>query len=229
MAVYYAILKERQGAANEHSFDSLLEVVEHNARRGYTRLSVPYLPPAHARNALCQEFLKRSNDGEDTLVMMDVDHIYPADVVERLASHRTTNSVRYGVVGALATAKGDIPFTCFFRRDAQGDLCNLTEWDEGELVEGTVIGTGCIAIQRWVLDKLRHCAPSWFRYLYGGYPFEPTEDMYFGYECEKAGIPHYCDTSLWIPHVTFVFTDPSCWRQYLAEHPEARKTFKRQE
>ncbi len=221
MTVYYAILKERQGAANERSFDSLLNVVEHNARLGYVRMTVPYLSPAHARNAICQEFVKRAQDADDVLAMLDADHLYPQRIVEKLASHKL------GVVGALATAKGDVPFTCFFKRDAQDDLCNLTEWEDGELVQGTVVGTGCIAIQRWVLDKLNHCAPSWFRYLYGGYSFEPTEDMYFGYECEKAGIPHYCDTSLWIPHLTFVFTDPSCWREYLAEHPNARKKARR--
>ncbi len=224
MTVYYAILKERQGAANELSFDSILNVVEHNAAQGYERIAVPYMAPAHARNAICQAFLARSNDhedqrssSEDVLVMMDADHLYPRNVVERLASHRV------GVVGALATAKGDVPFTCFFKRDAHGDLCNLTEWEDGELVQGTVVGTGCIAIKRWVLAKaLKHCAPSWFRYLYGGFNYEPSEDMYFGYECEKAGIPHYCDTSLWIPHLTFVFTDASSWKEYLADHPEAR-------
>ncbi len=215
--VFYAVLKERQGVANDQCLDSVLGVVEHNARLGYRRLAVPYLPPAHARNAICQEFLKQSQDAEDVVVMMDADHQYPPNVVERLAGHGK------GVVAALAASKGLVPFLCAFKRAADGQLYNLTEWERDEVAECTVVGTGCIAIRRWVLEQLEHCKPSWFRYLYGGYAFEPTEDMYFGYECEKAGIPHYIDTGVWIPHLTWFFTTPNDWKEWIAEHPEARR------
>lgn len=217
--VFWTTLNERHGASYEESFNTILDVVGYTARfPNYYRMVGKYAPPAHARNRACQTFMRTSDpDPNDTLVMLDVDHYYQADIVHRLASHDE------GVVGALATSRGDMPFLCFFRRDpADGIMYNMSDWEDGEYVEGTIIGTGAIAIKRWVLEKLAHCAPSWFRYTYNGYDQEATEDMYFGYECEKADIPHYCDTSLWIPHCTVAYTTPDDWKAYAKDHPEVR-------
>ena len=46
--------------------------------------------------------------------------------------------------------------------------------------------------------------------------------MYFGYSCARVGIPHYCDTALWIPHCTTAFTTPAEWREWFKDHPEVR-------
>jgi hypothetical protein len=223
--VFWEVLPERHGAAYYESYKTILDVVEYTARlKDYHRLRVRPLPVAHARNAACQAFWeteeiagkKFEQDPNDTLVMLDADHVLQADIVERLARHDK------GVVGALATSRGEVPFICAFGRGADGNLYNMSEWKDGELAECVVTGSGAIAIKRWVLYRLKHCAPSWFRYLYGGHRFESTEEMYFGYECAKAGIPHYVDTSIWIPHCTTYFTTPDDWRQYYKDHPEIK-------
>jgi len=217
---YWAIMKERHGAAYEESFDALADVIEYTARlRGFFRMVEKTLPVAHARNRYAQMFMRETPNPQpdDTFVMLDVDHAMSRDIVEKLAAHEV------GVVGALATSRGTHkPFTPFFKRGADGVLYALTEWADGEFIEGTIIGTGAIAIKRWVLEKLNHCAPSWFRYEYRGKDYEATEDMYFAYECEKAGISHWCDTNLWIPHCTVMYTTPAEWREYLQDHPEAK-------
>lgn len=219
------MLKERHGIPYAESLDSLLDITEYNARKtDYHRLTIKPLPTAHARNAACQAFWETDEINgkkftpaqDDTLVMLDCDHLMPTDIVERLAAHQE------GVVGALACARGEVPFLCFFGKGKDGHMYNMSEWEDGELAEGIIIGSGAIAIKRWVLYRLQHCSPSWFRYIYGGYRFESTEEMYFGFECAKIGIPHYCDTSLWIPHIVNAFVTPEEWRAWFKDHPEVK-------
>ncbi len=217
---YWVILTERNGVSYEESFRALADIIEYTARlKGFHRMVGKPMPPAHARNTACQTFFNNTPDPQpdDTLVMLDADHVMPVDLVQRLAAHTV------GVVGALATSRGEPPFICAFKKTAAGTYANMTSWEEGELSECTIVGTGAIAIKRWVLQKLIHCSPSWFRYGYGGYNYEATEDMYFGYECEKAGIPHHVDTSLWIPHCTVAYTTPLEWKEYVQDHPEVRE------
>ena len=91
---------------------------------------------------------------DDTLVMLDADHVYQKDIVERLAAHKE------GVVGALATSRGETPFICAFGRGADGEIYDMSEWADGELAMCVVVGSGAIAIKRWVLYRLQECAPS---------------------------------------------------------------------
>lgn len=222
---FWCMLKERHGVPYAEALDSLLEITEYNARKkDFHRLSVRPLPVAHARNAACQAFWETTAINgkpftpaqDDTLVMLDSDHVMEKDIVERLAAHDK------GVVGALATSRGDTPFLCFFGKGKDGGLYNLSEWEDNELAEGVVVGSGAIAIKRWVLYRLQHCAPSWFRYTYGGYRFEATEEMYFGFECAKIGISHWCDTSIWIPHIRNAYVTPDEWRQWFHDNPEVK-------
>ena len=217
---YWTMLKERHGSAYAEGFDSAMRIMEYTARlKDYHYVTTRPLPVAHARNAACQFFMEQEvypKNPDDTLVMLDADHVMEADLVEKLAAHKE------GVVGALATSRGETPFLCFFGRGTDGEIYNMSEWEEGEFVKGVVVGSGAIAIKRWVFYRLQHCSPSWFRYIYGGYKFEATEEMYFGYECAKAGIAHYCDTKLWIPHCTTAYTTPDEWKAWFKDHPEIR-------
>jgi hypothetical protein len=220
------MLKERHGVSSEESLDSLLAITEYTARLpDFHRLNLRSLPVAHARNAACQAFWETKEingkpfetSANDTLVMLDDDHVMQKDIIEKLAAHPE------GVVGALATSRGEIPFLCAFGRGADGQIYNLTGWEEGELAECVVVGSGAIAIKRWVLWALQDRGPSWFRYEYGGYRFEPTDEMSFGYACAARGIHHYVDTKLWIPHITTAYTTPLEWKAWLADHPDVRQ------
>src|ERR1041385_6833332 len=111
--VFYEVLPERHGAAYYESYASILNVVEFTARfKDYHRFRSYPLPVAHARNAACRAFWNATEiagkpfeqSPDDTLIMMDADHILPEDIVVKLAAHKE------GVVGALATARRDVPF-----------------------------------------------------------------------------------------------------------------------
>jgi hypothetical protein len=223
--VFWTMLKERHGIPYQESLDSLLDITEYNARKkDFHRLKIRPLPVAHARNAACQAFWETTEINgkpftpaqDDTLVMLDCDHVMQRDIVEKLAAHDK------GVVGALATSRGEVPFLCMFGKGTDGGLYNLSEWQDGELVEGVIVGSGAIAIKRWVLYRLQHMSPSWFRYTYGGHRFESTEEMIFGFECAKVGISHYCDTTIQIPHIIDAYVTPEEWRQWYKDHPEVR-------
>lgn len=224
--VYYGFLQERTGSPYWESNLSANQVIEHTARLGpdYEMIALRSLPVAHARNAHCQYFMAQNGngDGDDVLVMMDVDHIYPPDIVPKLAAHPPAR----GVVCGLAVARGETPFVCFFGANDKGNMTAMSAWQQGEIAEGWVGGTGAIAIKRWVLWALYDRAPSWFRYIYGGYEFEPTDEMDFGYACHRRGIKHYCDTNIWIPHVSVEFRTPDDWHAYVQAHPEVRDVYR---
>lgn len=176
---------------------SLLHVAEHSARCGFSRFEVGYNATDQARNLLTLAFLEASTSPDDVLVMLDTDHLYPADVVMKLAQHHRP------VVGALYFGR-KAPFEAmFFERNGSGELVKPSKWRKPG-VECAMVGTAAMAIRRDVFDKLQNAGFEypWFRYEYVDQSrHRPSEDMYFGKICEKTGIPHYVDTTLDIPHL----------------------------
>jgi hypothetical protein len=66
--------------------------------------------------------------------------------------------------------------------------------------------------------------PPFFRYEYPTDGSQPSEDMYFGRICEQAGIWHYVDTSIIIPHATQTWVDENVFKAYLENHPKLIST-----
>ena len=84
-----------------------------------------------------------------------------------------------------------------------------------------IVGTGAIAVRRWVFDAIADAGyPAPFYYEYEPLMFETgefrSEDITFGLVCEKLGISHYCDTSLITPHLITSAVDEKAWAQYAA-------------
>ncbi len=214
--VFWAMLMER--SVQDNAVLSGLSVASYSGGRGYNLLMAPYTRTDIARNKLVERFLAESQDDMDALVMLDCDHVHPPDIIERLVAHGNQRP-EVGVVGALAFRRG-APFDpCFFIENEEGGVDRLAEF--GGLHRGTIVGTGAIAIRRWVFRRLEeagYLAP-WFRYRYeDGTPEAPSEDMYFGLCCQAAGIPHYCDTDLEIPHLIASQVDRESWAQYVEDH-----------
>lgn len=193
-------------------------------KNGYIRIFHPYSRTDQARNDLSKVFMELADDPEDTLVMLDCDHLHPPDIIERLAVHPPER----GVVGALAFRRGAPHFPCFFHRDPSGVYHIITEWEKGTLLGGqmgSIVGTGAIAIKRWVFERLDSQGFHWpfFRYAYmPNGPVQPSEDIYFGEACEQCGILQYCDTSLETPHLTVGRIDSGSWELWQANHPEVK-------
>jgi hypothetical protein len=146
-----------------------------------------------------------STSPDDVLVMLDNDHLPEPDIVERLA-----NVGNAGVVGALCRRRGDELDVLMFRRNPEtGRMDRIAEWPAGELVQVDAVGSGAIAIRRWVFDRL-HAAYQqkyWlWRYAYDdNSPERPGEELYFQRMCEEQGIAIVCDTSIINEHI-FVTT-----------------------
>lgn len=215
--VFWTALMER--SIQEYAASSLLNVAMDCGANGYLRLGLPYMRTDTARNVLVREFLSHAKDPNDTLVMLDCDHNYPQDVVSRLAAHTQ------GVVGALAFRRGEPFDPLFFIRMADGNLHSVASWeDSATVIPCACVTTSAIAIKRWVFDRLHLTGFNvpYFRYKYvdnNGHTF-PTEDMYFGEICERAGIPHHCDVTLEIPHLTVSEVVKASWEKYLADNQD---------
>lgn len=204
---------------HELAASSLVNLALRAGSHGYERIVTPYMRTDVARNRIVQAFRDNTHDDNDVLIMLDGDHVFPQDTIDRLIAHEV------GVVGALAVWRNP-PYTpCFMFRASDGRLHAGAMWEEDAvLIPCTVVGTGAIAIRRYVFDMLEDAGvrPPFFRYHYDDEMTQfPSEDAYFGAMCESAGISHHCDVTLEIPHLTNSVSDLSSWQQWLAENSDA--------
>jgi hypothetical protein len=216
--IFWAALTERN--VQDHAVNTLLDVAMEAGGRGYIRIRWGYSRTDIARAEIIKVFRKESTDPDDYLVMLDNDHLMPPDVITRLCKWNEL------VVGALAFRRGPPYFPCFFVREADGNTHIVLDWGEPGLVPCALVGSGAIAIKRKtfdLLDEAGFTAP-YFRYLYPpGTDILPSEDIYFGNICEKAGIVHHVDTTFCIPHLSSSIVDEQTWKQYQRDHPKMMK------
>lgn len=195
---------------NGFSHRAMIQVAMAATRPGYAYMPIPYRLTDLARNTACSMFIQWTDDPEAVLIMLDSDHIHPPDVVPHLASYPP----ELGVVGALAFKRDGAPLPCWFKKNSDGVLVYQEGWEQMHgIVQCDIVGTGAIAIKRWVFDKLEE----------KGYPFPyfripyfahfagrenianpnpwPGEDVYFGISCIESGIPHYVDLDYCTPHL----------------------------
>lgn len=210
-------MPERNGVANDVVYNSMLDVAISAGKNGYLRMAPGYTRTDYNRNECCKKFLEVSQRDNDLLIMLDADHKYPANILERLAGHDPS----MGVVGALAYRRGEPYDPLFFVRD-KGGLYPLSGFERGPLYQCAIVTTSAISIRRWVLLELNHKGYvfPWFRYEYPTDSSLPSEDMYFGRICEQAGIWHWVDSGLEIPHATYGWVDHAIHEAYLESHPE---------
>lgn len=222
-SVYYSILSERTGAANDTCFNSALDVAEHCGLNGHKHIRLGYSRTDFARNKITEAFMKVSTRDNDLLVMLDCDHVYPVDIVSRFAAHDPTK----GVVGALAFRRGE-PYDPLFFLRLDGGLRAVAELDYGFLYPCAIVSTSAISIRRWVLLELEQRGQHYpyFRYEYPTGDALPSEDMYFGRICEQSGIFHYCDTSIIIPHSSQSWVDKDVHEAFMKSHQELLSTKK---
>jgi len=212
--VWWAYLAER--SIPQEGASALVTLGMRAGYLGFTRITLGYARTDFARNMITQKFLTEATDPQDALIMLDCDHLHPVETFEKLLSHEHA-----GVVGALAFMRGAPYNACAFVRAADGGLHPLAEWD-GSLMPCDCIGHAALLVRRWVFEALEQQGtpfPYW-RYTYtDGDASMPSEDMYFGRICERAGIPQFVDTSLIAPHLFTGFVDAETFYAYRADHP----------
>lgn len=214
-SVFWALLLER--SLMDVTVDAALDVAAWCGHLGYNRIAVPYMRTDMARNAIAKIFMENASEPNDALVMLDCDHAHPVDIVQRLVSHPPER----GVVGALYFRRGSPYDPLFFVVRDDGPMLRApAEWEQGKTYECDVVATGGMLIRRWVFDTLKAAGIAWpyFRYAYPEPHYQQTEDVYFGLRCREAGIKHYCDTSLVIPHLAVQGINLETWTE--ARHLE---------
>ena len=221
--VYFASLPERCGVANDEVYNRMMEIALKAGASGYHMATIGYSRTDKARNMLCKQFMETSDYDNDLLIMLDSDHMHPVDILDRFASHDPA----LGVVGALAYRRGEPYDPLFFVRDAEGTMRVPAEFERGAIYPCAIVSTSAIAIRRWVLVELlkRGYDYPWFRYEYPVNGGLPSEDMYFGWICERAGISHHCDTSLEIPHLGYRWTGTADFEAWKKAHPANIQNF----
>ena len=205
----------------DYAFSAFMDLGMRAGSLGFARINIGYSRIDVARNTVAKAFILQAKSDDDTLVMLDMDHIHPDYTVERLASHDED------VVCALAFRRCPPYDPQIYRFNDDGNLVQPSEWGQG-LLKIDAFGCAAIAIKRRAFRKLDESgmAYPYFRFWYPkGMGLDnkfPSEDIFFGLACRSAGIECYCDTTVVSPHLTVGTVQEDTWTAYLADHPEFR-------
>lgn len=193
------------------------------AAQGPALLKQDYTRTDLARNRFAMKLLQSQYTH---VLMLDIDHIHPADIVQRLARWPMMNP-EIQVVGGLNFRRSEPYEPCAFLTDEKTGTVNaLASWGPG-LAEVDYLGTGSMLIAREVFEKIE---PPWFFNVYGveaNWADEwPGEDIGFSEKCKKAGVKMYVDTTTTSPHVSERLITEQTFRAYLEKHPEKYQVMK---
>jgi hypothetical protein len=187
------------------------------AAQGVVFLKQDYTRTDLARNRFAIKLLESDYTH---LLMLDLDHVHPVDIVQRLARWPMMNP-EIEIVGGLNYRRSE-PYEpcCFFKDEKTGGVNAPADWSPG-LMKVDYIGTGSILIAREVFEKV---PPPWFKNIYdipANWDDEwPGEDIGFNEMCSKAGINMYVDTTTTSPHIGERLIAEKTFRSYLEQHPE---------
>lgn len=186
------------------------------AAQGVAFIKQDYTRTDLARNRFASELLKSDHTH---ILMLDLDHTHPADIVQRLARWVMMNPA-IQVVGGLNFRRSEPYEPCAFIRSEDGSLGAPADWSAG-LIEVDYLGTGSVLIAREVFEQLE---PPWFYHIYdheGKWDDTyPGEDIGFSEKCAAAGIKMYVDTTTTSPHISEKLIGENTFRSYLAHHSE---------
>lgn len=154
------------------------------------------------------------------LLMLDVDHIHPSDIITRLAKWVLLDP-DIKVVSGLNFRRG-MPFDPVCRIYGEGvdptEPTMIVNWEQG-LIKVDEVGGGSLLVHRSVFETLE---PPWFYNVYDEVWANswPGEDIGFSRKCAKAGIGLYVDTTTTSPHCTEGTITEDTFRRFLRDHPD---------
>lgn len=181
------------------------------AQQGFPIIAISYGRTDLIRNKMALHTL---NSDVTHLIMLDLDHVHPWDIVQRFMQHFIRDP-ELRIVAGLNFRRGEPYDPCAYVRGDSGKYHPMAEWEKG-LVKVDVAGTGSIAIDRRVFEEIE---PPWFAYDYSKVLEDnwPGEDFYFCDRCREAGIPIYVDTTLNSPHLIDAVVDERTFHEFRIE------------
>jgi len=201
---------ERAISHADQCFWPFMEIASQNPVFG----RLPYQRTDLYRNKMAELLLKTDMTH---LLMLDLDHIHPPDIIQRLARWVLMDD-DIKIVGGLNFRRGEPFEPCAFIQGDDGHVYAPADWGQG-LVAVDYLGTGSILISREVVEELE---PPWF---YNDYSKAwesnyPGEDMGFSIKARKAGFKLWLDTTTTSPHLTTSAVDESTFRKHMNTHRE---------
>lgn len=160
---------------------------------------------------------KAKLEGATSLLMCDVDQVYPVDTITKLMAHRMP------VVGGKVNRRYP-PFDPILMRLTSEGYQPIDCYKSGTLVSVDATGTGCILYDMEVFRKLPY---PWFKFQKN--PQNGMiigEDIGFCQDLKAAGYDIYVDTSVEIGHLaTMVITEATHDLYKAMKTEQARNSF----
>jgi hypothetical protein len=178
------------------------------AQQGWPFIRLPYTRVDVARNKMADHLLRSEYTH---LVMLDLDHAHPANVVGRLCQRASEG---HQVVAGLNFRRGK-PYEPLAFTLGDDGVCAILNWEQDEMVEVDAVATCAIIIAREVFETIP--GPPWFYYDYSVVSEDvyPTEDITFCRLCREHGIKIFVDTGLISPHMITGQINETVFRNYL--------------
>jgi len=175
------------------------------------RPSFVYIPAkngdiAGMRNQIVGQALQM---GCTHLLMMDADQVYPVDTIPRLLAHNLP------IVHASVHRRYP-PFDSILYQGDLNGYTNKTDFTDGDLVEVSACGTGCVLYHTKVFQEME---PPWYEFVpnpnkeKGG---TVGEDIWFCEKVRKLGYKVMVDTSIKVGHLTLFNVDDAFSTLYQA-------------
>jgi len=210
--ILVAFLLERTISYADLVFPACMQI----AAQGPVVLNMPYQRTDLARNRASMELLKSDFTH---LLMLDIDHVHPHDIIQRLAKWVLKDPKKYQVVGGLNFRRSEPYDPCAYKISADGSMYTIAWEKDDEIVEVDRLGTGSILIAREVLETI---PPPWFvnDYSQAWRDAWPGEDIGFNKKCQESGIKMWVDLTVTSPHITPAIIDGATWQKWTANNQD---------
>jgi len=211
------VLQERAMSHASYLFYDFWDI----AMQGVPIIKMPYIRTELARNKMAIQLLLSDYTH---LLMLDIDHRHPIEIIQRLARWVLLKP-EVQVVGGLNFRRGAPfdPCVGYWADEEKDDtLARPVAWERG-LMPIDMLGTGSILIAREVFELI---PPPWFAFDYSFVWADkwPGEDIWFSKLCDEYGVKKYVDTTCTSPHMTVAMINEDTYMAELEKDKEVSTT-----
>jgi hypothetical protein len=168
-------------------------------------------PTPLSRAGLARTFM--ANEEFTHLLMLDLDHIHMADVVDHV-KQRLMSEDPPKILGGLHFQRQPPYKPCVFMFKDEGlGVSTVTQWPQG-VVETDAVGMGTLCVAREVFETL---GQPYFQFAYVGERFI-GEDIWFCNQARKAGYKIWVDFMLTSLHQGTKLVGEKEFREWMAEN-----------